>query len=134
MTERSVLLGKGIGEPIRWGRCISLIVAILLGIFVSVLGGWIVVKGAAFAGFPHCNRILEWWLPPLGFLALGSIAAFFTSYLNALKVVKYNRNRSARRRFLLCLQRTSRLETLIHIFIGLAVGGGAFLFARLTGA
>lgn len=70
----------------------------------------------------------------LGLLALGSIGAFFTAFLSTMKWVPYCEQRSAWERFKMCVERTSRLEIIVRTLIGLTLGGGAFLFGRLTGA
>ena len=140
----AVVGAKRGAEEVDWVRCGWIFAIVVFGLGVAGLGAWAILDRTAFDDwFPPVfddllyqtiEGFVEELVPLVGLLALGSTGAFLTAWISAMQRVKYDPKRSSGKRFLLCVSRTSRLETLLRILIGIAVGFGAYLLARLTGA
>ena len=80
-------------------------------------------------------RSLERLAFALGMIACGGMAGYGTAFLTTMeKRVPYSEKRSWWERVKRCVEMTSRLEIIVRMVIGAAVGSGAYFLARLTGA
>ena len=130
-NRKSVKPGPN-AETIVWSRVVQILTFVLFWLLFAVIGAWAILDSATVDLWFPCKGIVEGLASLAGLLAFGSLGAFGTAFLTTMmKRVKYDQGRRGWKRAMLCVQRTSRLELLVRIWIGASVGGGAYLFTQL---